>query len=270
MKDCSASKSKGSMFVAGLVKNEDEVIEKLDGVSYRTLTGALIHLACYSRGDISFETSTLCKYNANPGKLHWAALKQLLRYLKYTANDGLLLGGDHELILRGFADSGFASDKNDGKSPGGFIFFWGQSCIAFKSKWFTDIFPSSTETELHALYLAVSMAIWLRKILRSFGFKQRDPILIAEDNTGAIKYSLTKESAGRMKHIDIKIHWIREKIKDGSISLIYCKSEDNVADIFTKTLRGVALDRHRSSMGYVEVEGTTACQHKSPRVMGHV
>ena len=247
---CNPSKSKGDVFGVGLTACRDDEIswDIHDGIAYRSVTGALIHLSCHSRPDIAFEVATLCKYNSRPGAQHWAALKQLLRYLKYTANDGLVLGGTSELKLHAYADSGFASDMNLGTSPGGFVFYLGTSVICHKSKWFKAIYTSSTETEMASLYLSVTMAVWLKKLLSSFGVLIDYSIVIREDNQGAIKYSHTKECAGRMKHIDVKFHWIREKINDQTIMIEYVPSQENVADIMTKTLKGSKLADFRTAL----------------------
>ena len=256
MSDCTASKTKSAIFADGVwaAKSDAEVLHDLDGLSYRQLTGSLIHLSCHSRPDIAFEVATLCKYTSRPTMQHWKGLKQLLRYLKYTAHDVLVLGGKEKLALYGYADSGFASDWDTGKSPGGYVFFLGSSVVAHKSKWFSNVYPSSTETELASLYMGVSMAEWLRKLLDFLGYNQDKAIAIAEDNQGAIKYTLSKECSGRMKHIDVKFHWIRERIVSKSICVEYVASADNVADIFTKTLKGTALARHRASLRLFPLE----------------
>jgi hypothetical protein len=255
MEECYGSKSKGSLFVKGLSasKTSDKDKIEMENVPYRTLTGALQFLACHSRPDISFEVATLSKFNSGPCMEHWEALKQLLRYLRYTHSLGLVLGGKAPLTLTAYADSGFKSDPDTGRSPGGFVFFLGGSMVAHKSSWFKSIFPSSTETEIAALYMATSMAIWMTKICKSFGMHM-ESVQIFEDNDGAIKWSHSQERAGRMKHIDQKFLWIREKLKDGCISISYVKSEDNTADLFTKTLCGAALLKHRAGLGLKEMD----------------
>ena len=160
----------------------------------------------------------------------------------------MVLGGK-DVKLHAFADSGYASDSDNARSPGGFMFFLGKSLIAHKSKWFSSIYPSSTETEIAALYMCVSMAVWLRKLMKSFGYGKEGPIMIREDNQGAIKYCKTLERAGRMKHIDVKFHWIREKLEAGDVELVYVSSTKNVADMCTKTLGGKAMIDHRRTMG---------------------
>ena len=68
------------------------------------------------------------------------------------------------------------------------------------------------------------------------------------DNTGAI-YSANNYTTGqRTKHIDIRTHFVREKIVDGSIKVKFVKSEDNDADIMTKNVSEELFIRHSGKM----------------------
>ena len=210
-------------------------------------------MACHSRPDISFEVSTLSRFNNDPGFHHIAALKQLLQYLKFTYHYGLHLGGRDSLSLTGFADAGTIMDPS-GRGVGGFTFQLGTATVAHKSKWFASVYPSSTELELAALFLATSKAVWIRKLLASLGYNQTQATQIFEDNEGTIKYVHSQERAGRMQHVNVKFHFIREKIGEGVVDVQHIASASNTADIFTKTLRGSALLKHRTSLGVLPLE----------------
>ena len=152
MTHCTPSPSKGPLFISGITsedsrKTQEDIIA-MKSFPYHQLTGCLQHIASHARPDISLEVSTLSKFNHNPGKKHWEALKQLLRYLKHTSQWGLILGGTDVLTLMGYSDSSFASDPTTSRTAGGFIFKLGQS----KSKWFQAVFLSSTEAEFAAQY----------------------------------------------------------------------------------------------------------------------
>jgi hypothetical protein len=60
-----------------------------------------------------------------------------------------------------------------------------------------------------------------------------------------------------MKHIDVKFQWVREKVSDGTVTVEFISTTDNIADITTKTLRGSLLCAHREAMGLLPV---VACQ----------
>ena len=69
--------------------------------------------------------------------------------------------------------------------------------------------------------------------------------MIYEDNQGAISLSKNPVSRQRCKHIDIKYHFLREVLVSGKIDIVYCPTECMVADIFTKPVTKVKLDRFR-------------------------
>jgi hypothetical protein len=100
-----------------------------------------------------------------------------------------------------------------------------------------------------------SKAVWLRKILNHLGYPQL-ATHIGEDNQGAIKWTAGDNRGGRLQHIDIKCFFIREKVMEEDIKIIYVPSMDNPADILTKPLTGSNFNRHRQTLGVmVDTEG---------------
>ena len=82
-----------------------------------------------------------------------------------------------------------------------------------------------------ALSVASQEAVWLSRLFKNVGVKQEEPILIYEDNQGAIELSRNPKFHNRTKHIDIAYHFIREKVKDKVIYVKYCETEQMLADI---------------------------------------
>ena len=82
--------------------------------------------------------------------------------------------------------------------------------------------------------MATQQAIWLKRIIEDIGEKQEEAIIIFCDNKSAIAKNPIYHS--RTKHIDIKHHFIREAIEEGYVELKFCRSEEQLADIFTKAL----------------------------------
>ena len=62
-----------------------------------------------------------------------------------------------------------------------------------------------------------------------------------------ISNELTKNLVNheRSKHIDIRFHFIRDHVKEGSVELLHVASQDQVADIFTKPLSKVLYDKYK-------------------------
>ena len=78
-----------------------------------------------------------------------------------------------------------------------------------------------------------------------------NPVRIYEDNQSTICIARNHQYHGRSKHIDIKFHFTRDQVTCGNIELVYCKSEDMIADLFTKPLCGPQFKRLRSQLGLV-------------------
>ena len=94
---------------------------------------------------------------------------------------------------------------------------------------------SSCEAEYMGLSSSTAEALYLSQFLTEIDpIGIYKPVTIYEDNTGAI--ALTKDPVGhqRSKHIDIRYHFIRTEQRAGKINVIYCPSNEMIADIFTK------------------------------------
>ena len=92
---------------------------------------------------------------------------------------------------------------------------------------------------------AAQEAIFQRQLLEDMGFPQKGPTVIYEDNTGAIAMSENPVSHNRTKHIDIKYHFVRERVELGEIKLVHVATENQLADLLTKSLAKVKHERLR-------------------------
>lgn len=80
-------------------------------------------------------------------------------------------------------------------------------------------------------------ALWLRRLLGVLQHEQNGPTKIYYDSKPAIKLFKNPTLRGRSKHIDIKYHLMCEFVRDKEIEIGYCRTEKQVADIFTKALK---------------------------------
>lgn len=94
---------------------------------------------------------------------------------------------------------------------------------------------------------AVKEACYLRQVLFDMGFKQADPTVIHVDNAGSIQLAQNAGYHSRTKHMDVRFHYIREKIQDKTVRLKYIPTEDNTADILTKPLERNKFCKHRTT-----------------------
>ncbi|KAI5342504.1 hypothetical protein L3X38_010379 [Prunus dulcis] len=95
---------------------------------------------------------------------------------------------------------------------------------------------STAQAEYISATEATAQAIWLRFVLSNFGEEQAEPTQLLCDNTSAIATSKNPVHHHKTRHINRRFHFIRDALQDGEIDLLYCKTEEQVADIFTKAL----------------------------------
>jgi transposase InsO family protein len=230
--------------------NEDEPVDKS---AYQSLVGSLMYLMLGTRPDLANAVGAVAQHCVNPGHQHWAAAKRILRYVKGTVNQGILFGGsDASNDLVGYADADWAGDRNDRKSVSGFVFLFGGGPVSWASKKQTTVALSTAEAEYVASAAAVQEIKWLRQVLDSIQSKQATPTVLFVDNKAAIALTRNPGFHPRTKHMDIKLHFIREAQADGVVDVQHCSSVDNAADIFTKAVPRDILHRHKEAIGIGE------------------
>nr|XP_034896856.1 secreted RxLR effector protein 161-like [Populus alba] len=196
-----------------------------------------------------YAVSLISRYMENPKEIHLLAAKRIFRYLQGTADFGLLYKKGEHSDLMGFTDNDYAGDQDDRKSTSGYVFMLGTGAVSWSSKKQPIVTLSTTEAEFVAAASCACQAIWLRRILEEIQFKQQGATSIYCDNNSTIKLSRNPVLHGRSKHIDVKYHFLRDLAKDEVINLIFCRSEDQMADIFTKPLKTSLFHKLRKLLG---------------------
>ena len=202
---------------------------------YRELLGSMMYIMLCCRPDICYNVSYMGRFQQESTDTHFQHLKRIARYLKATKDMKLEFKGHSKIPLVGYVDSDWASDTNDRKSTSGFIFQVYGSTVAWSSKKQTTVATSSSEAEYVSLSAGVQEAIWLRGIMEDLHQIENEATTIYEDNHGCIGMAKNCESK-RAKHIDIKHHFIRDHVANGNIQIEAIKSEEQLADLFTKSL----------------------------------
>jgi hypothetical protein len=135
------------------------------------------------------------------------------------------------------------------RSVSGYCFTLGSGMITWSARQQKTVSLSTCEAEYVAASDASKELAWLRTLLREIDFAQPTATPLLCDNTGGITLSEDASYHSKVKHIDINIHSIRERVALGQLKLHYVKSTNNVADIFTKSLPRKDFERLRACLG---------------------
>jgi hypothetical protein len=229
--------------------------DKMSKTPYRELVGALIWISLISRPDIAFAARYLSRFSSNPGPKHWKAAQQVLRYLAGTIDLVQVLGGksDNALTITGYSDSSGAEDLDDRKATTGCLFQLGDKTIVATSKKQPTVGDSSVEREYMAAAFTTKYGLWLINLMEELKLSVSRPVTIYVDNTGTIDLSKDSRFHPRTKHIDIKHHFIRERVNDGTFIVTYLPSDENTADLFTKPLNDNSFHYLQSKLSLISL-----------------
>ncbi|XP_021607770.2 secreted RxLR effector protein 161 [Manihot esculenta] len=199
-----------------LSKNDDEPF--VDATEYRRIIESLRYLV-NTRPDLTYSVGIVSRYMETPTVSHMNAVKQILRYVKGTVGMGIEYKKNQNSVeLVGYSDSDLAGDTEDRKSTTGILFFLGESPITWVSQKQRVVALSSCEAE----YIAATGA--------------KNPVYHE-----------------RSKHINIRFHFIRECVQNGSVQLEYTKTEVQLADVLTKPLARQRFFELRDKIGVKQV-----------------
>ena len=121
----------------------------------------------------------------------------------------------------------------------------GTGAVSWSSKLQSVVALSSTEAEYMAAVEAGKELKWMRSLLGEFGHTITDPSTLCIDSMSAINVSKNSEHHGRMKHLDLKFHWLRENVEAGVIKPKHVGTNDMIADCLTNPLIRLKHDKCR-------------------------
>jgi len=133
---------------------------------------------------------------------------------------------------------------NDRKSVTIFVFYMGDATFTWSSNKQFIVTFSTWETEYVACTSCVCHFIWLRRLLK--------PTEIYMDNSSVIALAKNPIFHDRSKHIDTRFHYLRDCIANKEVEVKYAKTQHQVADIFTKSLKYDVFIKMRDVLGVMK------------------
>ena len=267
---------------------------------YANALGCLLYLRL-TRPDCLVAISILARFIKNPSRKHWEATKDVFRYLRGTKTRGLLYRATKVTLkapwrITMWVDSDYGTNPDNRRSRAGFLVYLNANLISFNTalqrgnkrpqhhddglredfhgvKFSTtpmddEPLPSMSTGTCDAEYLALSLAvkelIWIYMLLKTMSIPIEKPCIVYEDNRATIKIADNATAMKRTKHIDIRHHFLREHVDNGTIKILPIATAEQRADVMTKVL-GVQLFTHfrdiiTSDVDLTDVDKRT-CNH---------
>ncbi|KAL9996375.1 putative RNA-directed DNA polymerase [Helianthus debilis subsp. tardiflorus] len=237
-----------------LDKCEEE--QRVDGQQYRRLVGRLLYLQA-TRPDVTFAVNVLSQFVSDPRQSHMEAANRVLRYLKATAGQGILLPKAGGTNLTVYSDSDWLGCPFTRRSRTGYILLLGGAPVSWKSKKQSVVSRSSAEAEYRAMATAVSETLWMRWLLKELGTPPDRPTQVFCDNQAARHIANNPVFHERTKHVEMDCHFIRERVESKEVQTMEIATNMQVADILTKPLGTQSLRKLLDKLGVRDLHAPT-------------
>ena len=130
----------------------------------------------------------------------------------------------------------------------GYCVYLGENLISWSSKRQQTISRSSAEAEYRGVANTVAETCFLRNLLLELHFTIKKATLIFCDNVSSVHLASNPIKHQRTKHVELDLHFVREKVALGQVKVLHVPSSYQYADIFTKGLPSSLFIAFRSSL----------------------
>jgi hypothetical protein len=205
---------------------------------YQSKVGALLHVARFTRPDVSFAVKELTKHLLHPTETHMHACDRVIRYLYFSRYKSLAVSrSSPSLDIQTFTDADWASNPDTRRSTTGFFLSIDGLPIMYRSADQKSVSLSTCEAELFALSQGMRMVIYLRSLLLEMSLIPRSKAFVVQTDNQAAQAKITSQrGSSPQKHIDIRLKYLQALIEKGVLNPVWVHTHSNLADGFTKAL----------------------------------
>jgi hypothetical protein len=221
---------------------------------YQSIVGSLLWIARCTRPDIMFAVHAVTRKTHAPSEKDLKIAKQIMRYLKGTKDlklhmESYKCEGQNQITLSGYSDADWGDNKSTRKSVSGGIVCLNGNPVSWSCKKQSCVALSTQEAEYIAGAELCKELLGLQQVFQELNMRIKSPTFLWMDNMQGIKQIEQETSSTKLKHVDMKYKFLCERAKKGDVVPKYVKSEDQVADIFTKPMSQVKMMKLRRLCG---------------------
>jgi hypothetical protein len=232
------------------LKLEKGDVNSLPNVPYRELVCSLLFIGRYTRPDILFAVTILCRFLTCFTEVHWKAAKRVLIYLKNTEDTILVYTRNPSAPpLELYVDSDWGSDQIDGRSTSGVLINLYGNPVIWSSEKQSNVALSTSEAEYMCITSGFKETKYFINLMQLEMKISVTPVRSYIDNIGAGYMAEQSVTNKRTKHINLRYHYVREEIQEfKNFDLVHIDTKNNTSDIFTKPLDKGLFERHRKTL----------------------
>lgn len=218
-----------------------------NSTEYRSLAGALQYLT-FTRPDITYAVQQVCLFMHDPRVKHMDALRRIIRYLQGTKDHGMQMFHSSLGTITAYSDADWGGCPDSRRSTSGYCIYLGENLVSWSSKRQQMVSRSSAEAEYRGVANTIAETCWIRNLLLGLHVPMTTATLIFCDNISSVYMSNNLVQHQRTKHVEINLHFVRDKVALGQVKVLHVPSSLQYADIFTKGLPTTFFNQFRSSL----------------------
>ena len=196
-----------------------------DPRKYRRLIGHLIYLT-FTRPELSCIIHILSQFMQKPLEDHWLAALRVVRYLKGSPDQGIMLKSKCNMQITAYCDADWSSCPATRRSLSAYVIFLGDSLVSWRTKKQPTVSRSSAESEYMAMADTTCELNWLKRLLLMLGFTHNLPIQLHCDSKSAIHIATNPVFHERTKHVENDCHTTRDALLAKFLTLEHISTKE--------------------------------------------
>jgi hypothetical protein len=233
----------GTPFPDKMMLSKDDVTDDDEGeavkaAGYQRAMGMILWAARHAYPEVKQACSQLCSVMAKPSWKAFKAAMHSINYMVQRKDRGVKFSANGNKSPVGMSDASNKAPPEDRLCYHGWVIMWAGGPIASASKKLTNVGTSSEQNEYMGMFYAIKAIVWLRQLMEEMGWNEyiTSPTVVFGDNICANRLCKEHFVSTRNQHIYTPYHWVHEAVVNGFAEIKWCKTEFNLADLFTKSV----------------------------------